>query len=253
MPEMTPAQARQCAGFLKSLRRTGNVNLAAEAAGVHRNTLDKRRRRYPDFASEWDAAIAFAEAHLLEKGAVPPQGDAAITRGGEYSVRATRGRRMQVRRAKPGLLTPAGERLFLAHLAATANVRLSAAATGIGWNAIYARRRNSPSFEREMEAALAEGYDRLELALLANAIASLEPEGTDLAEWRDEADRMPEPLERMSPQAALLLLGYRARTSSRAARHTGSRLPCATREETDRALVTAIARMKKQMARDGEG
>jgi hypothetical protein len=32
-----------------------------------------------------------------------------------------RGRRMQVRRAAPGLLTPTGERTFLAHLAATAH------------------------------------------------------------------------------------------------------------------------------------
>lgn len=252
MPEMKPAQARQCAAFLKALRRTGNVSLAAEEAGVHRNTFAKRRRRWPDFASEWDAAVGFAEAHLLAKGAVPPQGDAAVTRGGEYSVRATRGRRMQVRRAKPGLLTPAGERLFLAHLAATANVRLSAAATGIGWNAIYARRRNSASFAREMEAALAEGYDRLELALLANAIASLEPDGTDLAEWRDAADAMPGPLERMSPQTAVQLLGYRRPNIVEGRRHSGFRLPMATEEETNRALATGIARMRKQMARDGE-
>jgi hypothetical protein len=249
MPEMTEAQARQCAAFLKALRRAGNVSLSAEEAGVHRNTFDKRRRRWPDFASEWDAAVSFAVAHLLEAGAVAPRGDAAVTKGGEYSVRATRGRRMQVRRAKPGLLTPAGERTFLAHLAATANVRLSAAATGIGWNAIYARRVKSAGFAREMEAALAEGYQRLEFALLGNALASLEADGTDLTEWREESDALPDPLERMSPREALLLFGYRRASIVEGRPHASTKLRATEAELTD-ALIKGMAEAKRWSARE---
>ncbi|WP_066800700.1 hypothetical protein [Sphingomonas soli] len=248
MPEMTKPQARSCAAFLKSLRRTGNVSMAAQEAGTHRQTLQRWRARFPDFASEWDAAIAFAEARLMEAGEVRADGEGAVTKGGEYCVRATRGRRIQVRRAKPGLLTPAGERTFLAHLAATANVRLSAAATGIGWNAIYARRRNAPGFAEQMDAALAEGYERLEMALVANAIASLDPAGRD--GWRADAGEMPEPLERMSLDNALLLLSYRrpAIIEGRHHAHAGPRY--ATREETDAALTKALDAVERRMARD---
>ncbi|HEX8301910.1 hypothetical protein [Sphingomonas sp.] len=250
MPEMTDTQARQCAAFLKALRRTGNVSLSAQETGIHRNTFDKRRRRHPDFATEWDAAIAFAEAHLIDRGAAPPRSDAAITSGGEYSVRATRGRRMQVRRAKPGLLTPAGERMFLAHLAATANVRLSAAATGIGWNAIYARRRNSAAFARAMELALVEGYERLEGALLANAIASLEADGTDLAIWRDETAELPEPMERMSVSDALQLLGYRRPNIVEGKAHEGFKVERSSLADAEAALHKALDQAQARRRRD---
>ena len=243
-------RARQSERFLKALRRTGNVSLAAEEAGIGRKAIDKRRRRNPDFAAEWAAALAFAEAHLAAGGATAPGGEANVTRGGEYTVRATRGRTIQVRRAPKGLLTAAGERTFLAHLGSTANVRLSAAATGIGWNAIYARRRRSAQFAREMDAALEEGYERLELALLAHAIESIAPDGTDLAEWREQAGELPEPLTRMSVHDALMLLAYRRPNLAEGRRHTGFPLPRATREEAERALLRQLRRVEKRLARD---
>lgn len=252
MPQMPRAQALQCAAFLKALRRTGNVTLAAEQAGANRNTLASRRKRYPDFAQQWDAALAFAQARLGGGGGttVPAgEGEAAITRGGEFTVQRGKNRAIQVRRANPGRLTAAGERAFLATLAATANVRLAAAATGIGWSAIYHRRKTRAIFEREMKAALAEGYDRIELALLENAIQSLEPDGTDLAEWRDQAGAQPEPLARMTFAQALILLGHHRKTV-RFGRLHQSEKP-ATREETNAVLHRAIRAAEKRMARDG--
>ena len=245
-------RARQSAAFLKALRKTGNVTMAAEAAGVTRKTMDKRRARNPDLASEWDAAVAYSQAHLVAGGPAVPEGDGDLTRGGEYMVRATRGRGIQVRRAGKGLLTAAGERTFLAHLAATANVRLAAAATGIGWNAIYARRQRSPSFAREMEAALVQGYERLELALLANAIESLEADGTDPGAWREASDALPGPLEQMRVRDALMLLGFRRRNIVEGRPHPGLRGRLATEEETDRALEKVLRRIELRMARDGE-
>lgn len=239
--------------FLKALRRTANVTLAAEAAGQTRKTFQKRRARNPDFAAEWDAALSFAQAQLAAgKGATPPAGDAAITVGGEYSVRATRGRRLQVRRAPKGLLTVEGERRFLAHLAATANVRLSAEATGVGWNAIYARRARCPDFARAMEKALREGYERLELALLDNALRSLRPDGEALEDWEAQLDET-DPLTRMTPQEALLLLGYRRPEIVEGRRHTGFPLPRASREEAEARLTWELDRLERRLKRDGGG
>lgn len=242
---------RENVRFLKALRRTANVTLAAEEAGQTRKTFQKRRARDPDFAAQWDAALSFAQAQLAGgSGATPPAGDAAITAGGEYSVRATRGRRLQVRRAPKGLLTVAGERRFLAHLAATANVRLSAAATGIGWNAIYARRQRSAEFARAMAAALDEGYQRLELALLDNAIRSLRPDGEALEAWETQLDET-DPLTRMTPQEALLLLGYRRPEIVEGHAHAGFPVPRATREEAEARLNRELDKMERRLKRDG--
>lgn len=235
--------------FLKALRRTANVTLAAEEVGQTRKTFQKRRARNPDFAAEWDAALAFAQAQLAAgHGATPPAGDTAITAGGEYSVRATRGRRLQVRRAPKGLLTVEGERRFLAHLAATANVRLSAEATGIGWSAIYARRARVPDFARAMEAALREGYERLELALLDNALRSLRPDGEALDEWEAQLDET-DPLTRMTPREALLLLGYRRPEIVEGRRHAGFPLPRASREEAEARLSRELDRVERRLRR----
>lgn len=237
--------------FLKALRRTANVTLAAEAAGQTRKTFQKRRARNPDFASQWDAALTFAQAQLAAGApAATPAGEAARTAGGEYSVRASRGRMIQVRRAPKGVLTTEGERRFLAHLAATANVRLSAEATGIGWNAIYARRRRSAAFAREMEAALAEGYERLELALLDNALRAVDPDGEALADWRDTVDET-EPLTLMTPREALLLLGYRRPEIVEGRPHAGFAVPRATREEAEAWLTRELDRMERRLKRDG--
>lgn len=237
--------------FLKALRRTANVTLAAEEAGQTRKTFQKRRARNPDFAAHWDAALSFAQAQLAANACTAtPEGEAARTGGGEYSVRASRGRAVQVRRAPKGVLTTEGERRFLAHLAATANVRLSAEATGIGWNAIYARRRRSAAFARAMKAALAEGYERLELALLDNALRSLDPSGEDLGDWRETVDET-NPLTRMTPHEALLLLGYRRPEIVEGRPHTGFPLPRASREEAEARLSRELDRVERRLQRDG--
>ncbi len=244
-------RTRENQRFLKALRRTANVTLAAEAAGQTRKTFQKRRARNPDFASQWDAALAYAQAQLATGAPSPtPEGEAARTGGGEYSVRASRGRMVQVRRAPKGVLTTEGERRFLAHLAATANVRLSAEATGIGWNAIYARRRRSAAFARAMEAALAEGYERLELALLDNALRSLDPTGEDLGAWCETVDET-DPLTLMTPREALLLLGYRRPEIVEGRPHTGFGVQRVSREEALARLSRELDRVERRLRRDG--
>ena len=59
---------------------------------------------------------------------------------------------------------------FLEHLAATANVRASVRAVGMSEAGAYKLRRRMPEFHAAWKAALAEGYERVELLLLERAL-----------------------------------------------------------------------------------
>lgn len=63
-------------------------------------------------------------------------------------------------------------RIFLDHLAGTANVSGSARLAGVSGGAMYSQRRRSAEFRAEWALALAEGYARLETNLLAEALQS---------------------------------------------------------------------------------
>ena len=208
----TRAQALQNAAFLKALRETGNVHEAARRLGVHRSTYTKRRAGNPAFAADWDAALAIAQANLLNP---PRHGEVAsrsgVAAGGPQGRRQTNGTtpeprvvrtssgRLQLRRHQPGRLTRAAEQAFLSALSATANVRLSAAAAGFSHSAFYHRRRTSPAFAREMHLALQMGYDRVELAL----IESVSPAAHADDAWRHND---PPPIPSMTADQALQLL-----------------------------------------------
>jgi hypothetical protein len=62
---------------------------------------------------------------------------------------------------------PEWSKLFLAELAATSNVTASAKKAGIGTGTAYEARRTKPEFNRAWQQALCEGYDHLEMELLA--------------------------------------------------------------------------------------
>jgi len=205
---LTRAQATENAAFLRALERSGNVRLAAREAGIAYGTVQHRRRGHPAFAAEWDAALAVARARLAAVPAGPGDRPVAAggapagahrTRGGEAVVVRLRDGRCQVRRAQPGKLTRACEQAFLTALAATANVALSAKAAGAAEAAFYRRRRQNPGFAREMRAALAQGYERIEMAL---------HEGFLPAAHKDDAWRHndPPPIPPMSVNQALQLL-----------------------------------------------
>ena len=185
----TRRQVLQNTAFLAALRRTGNVRDAARTLGLHRAMLTKRRAAHPAFALEWDAALAVAHATLGQGG-----GDALEPR----IVRTSSGK-LQLRARRAGDLTPAAEQAFLTALAATANVRLSAAAAGFSHATFYSRARAHAGFAREMRLALAQGYDRLELALLAGSL----PEAHRDDHWRHNESP---PLPTMTPEQALQLL-----------------------------------------------
>ena len=66
------------------------------------------------------------------------------------------------------------EKRFLDHLAASCNVTTSAAATGFSTAAIYKRRRDDPGFADRWQAALEQGYARIEMALVRSAADTME-------------------------------------------------------------------------------
>ena len=206
---LTRAQQLENAAFLRALRRTGNIRLAARETGVKYGTIQHRRRAHPGFAQVWDATLALAQADFETQGgrAAPVAPRAAIidddrghrTRGGEAAVVRRRDGKLQLRSAQPGKLTRQCEQAFLAALSATANVRLSAAAAGASVAAFYRRRRKNPAFAREMRLALEMGYERLETALLE----SIAPASHADDAWRHND---PPPIPPMTADQALLLL-----------------------------------------------
>ncbi|WP_315760428.1 hypothetical protein [Sphingomonas sp. Y38-1Y] len=195
----TAEQAAQNRRFLTELAKGGNVRLAARAVGIADATMHRRRREHPVFATKWDAALVAAQARLNRQGphrpeAKPPSGRAARaarehrTQGGEPVIVSLANGKLQLRASQAGKLTRAAEQAFLLALAATCNVRLSAAAAGAAEAPFYRRRRCDPGFAREWEAAEKEGYERLEAAL----IEGFQPWDHEHAEWsHNERPAMP--------------------------------------------------------------
>jgi hypothetical protein len=173
--------AAENALFLEALRRTGNSSLAARETGLDRSTMRGRKRRSAVFAVQWEAAVAAAHAALrLGGGARPPEGPTEgpaplRTSGGEIVVGRTRGGRLQIRRSAPGRMTAEGENFFCRALAATANVRLAAAAAGFTHSAFYQKKGKRRGFDREWKISLEIGYDRLYWALDESFTAGLSP------------------------------------------------------------------------------
>jgi hypothetical protein len=66
---------------------------------------------------------------------------------------------------------PVAQRLFLGHLAQTANVSASARVAGVTTSPVYDLRKKSEEFCARCHAALCEGYARLEANLLAEALS----------------------------------------------------------------------------------
>ena len=225
---LTHAQLIQNAAFLEELRRTGNARLAASELGLNRSTFTKRRAKHAAFAAEWDATLAAAHAAFTLAGGTrmpepveapdltrlaltdAPAWRAALrTTGGEPTVIRTASGRLQLRLAPAGRMTRAAEQAFLAALAATANVRLAAAAAGFAHTSIYAKRKASPPFAAAMDQALKIGFDRLQSALHASTIAAEDQIGPDAA-WLDALDLNPIPPMTSAQAIQQLAMHWRA-------------------------------------------
>lgn len=109
---------------------------------------------------------------------------------------------LQVVRSTGKRWSDEAEALFLDSLAASCNVTASAQAAGFTPAALYKRRRGDPGFLERWEAALQQGYARLEALLVQRAIEALEGFAPD-----------PEtPLPQMTVQDARAILGHHRAT-----------------------------------------
>lgn len=70
--------------------------------------------------------------------------------------------------------TDEAEARFLDRLASSCNVTLSAEAAGFSKECIYRRRRQDPAFAERWQAALDQGYARIEMALVRRAADALD-------------------------------------------------------------------------------
>lgn len=95
--------------------------------------------------------------------------------------------------------TDEAEALFLDHLAASCNVRLSAEAAGFSKEALYRRRRVDPDFAQAWQTALEQGYVRLEMLLVEGATATASPPA-------DRAERALLPFPEMTVREAIVIL-----------------------------------------------
>jgi hypothetical protein len=148
--------------------------------------------------------MALAACHAAMKlggGPRAPEGksDALRTQGGEPTIVRLKSGRLQLRLAPPGRMTKAAEQAFFRALAASANVKLSAAAAGFSYGSFYYRKYTRPAFAREMRLPLKMAWERLECVLIATSL----PESWEDDEWRTSE---PAPIPPMTADQVIQLL-----------------------------------------------
>ncbi|MGB3754225.1 MAG: hypothetical protein WA954_10060 [Parerythrobacter sp.] len=171
------------------------VKRAADEAGTCNSNVFRFRARHADFAARWYQALASAPKTLpkkaLRKKRATARDDIQETRVGPWR--------------KP----------FIDNLAELSNVAAAARAAHIPVRTVYAERRNDPGFAKEWLAALAEGYDNLELELLGHL-------------------RDPTPERKLDVAAGLRLLAAHRETVARERAFRGASSPAETYASIDR-------------------
>ncbi|MEP7349262.1 MAG: hypothetical protein ABI668_04825 [Sphingorhabdus sp.] len=213
------ASAARTEAFFKALAETGNQTISAERARVSRGWVSLHRSNDPEFKARMEAAVAGARERLSGASAVKTSAKWAAIDGEELVVRGSNGRRAQVSRARLKQWTARGEARFLSVLSATCNVKLACRAVALSVPSAYMHRERWPDFGRRWDEAVEEGYLALEMGMLENAMASIDPDGPH------EVDRETAiPMEPMTPQQGLALLHMNKHSAFRHwARRTGVR------------------------------
>lgn len=150
----------------------------------------------------------------------------------------------QRRKPRAADFTPAKRQRFLDALAMTCNVRHAAAHAGVDASTVYFHRNRDETFAEQWRAALAVGYDQLEALVLEHGGAGIALEPPDPA--RAEAQGMA-PAFDFDKAIKALQQHRRAREGGRYVRSAARQR--ATREETNAALMKAIAAAGRRLAR----
>lgn len=129
------AQPRWVAPFLAALREGHSVAAATRIAKTNSSAPYDRRQHDAAFREAWGAIAPSDGRFAAHRAPRRARGAAKLDR-------------------------------FIEELAATSNIAAAAAATGLHTAAVYKLRRSDPEFARRWFAALAEGYDNLEMEVL---------------------------------------------------------------------------------------
>ena len=186
--------------FLDWLRRGASHEEAARAAGFNRASFFRLRKRDPGFAALWEAAVEqSAGCRFVNPGV---------------------GRRLQLRRNRSLRFTDARRQLFLEHFAGTCNLTDAAAAARISEGTIFATRARDPEFAADFQAALEQGYARLEADVLRRRVEAQQRLRTiaPAGEPEPEFERALKLLQRWERRDGTL--GPRTRTPGRGRRWT---------------------------------
>ena len=207
------------AAFLKALRETGNQTIAAERAKVSRSWVQLHRSTDPGFDEAVRDAIKEAKAFLSsapdQVRSTKPPSSWRFAHGEELVVRGSRGRRVQVARARLHQWTPRVEARFLALLAQSCNLRLSLQAVGFSAASLHEHRKRWPEFDARCEDALDRGYWRLEGGVVTAGLLGLNPR------LADDYDLSPPMVAPMSADDAIRLLRLHERRRWEGARGIG--------------------------------
>jgi hypothetical protein len=181
--------------FLRALGRTGNVRLAAEAAGVDHSTAYNHRKGDARFAGAW----AKVREKVKVKRAPPPRftrscsgadcsqqpaarpGDGRPEHspgnpGEDLIVRVSKKHGAQLVKVGKGRWGPKAEKAFLAELARTACTRRAAAACGFSTTALYKRKEKYPDFAARWDSVEERAKARIFGFLVSSTIATFDPE-----------------------------------------------------------------------------
>jgi len=233
--------AERRAQFLEHLRRTGNQGAAAKAVGMHRDNVDKRRKRDAEFAIACMAAEEEVSQRLA--GARDPfdgVGDAEFE-----TIRRGRKGRWQIVATRKGKWSKKVEDMFFDVLRTCGNVAASARAVGFSESLIWQRRRAWPGFRQRMEETLEEAEIVLEFraATCGNNVAPPEDEKAAVARQRPP----PPPFD---PEFALRFLKWREE-KRRGGGRRGRRPREPTIEEVRDEVLRRIAAIRRHRAANG--
>jgi hypothetical protein len=236
--------------FFTALAETGNQTISAERARVSRSWVTLHRSTDPAFKARMEACIAEARERLSRAGAVASSGKWANINGEKLVVRGSRGRRVQVSRARLKQWTAAEEARFLSVLSATCNVKLACREVGLSVASAHGHRQRWPEFSARWEEALEEGYWALQAAMLERATISLNPDHYDyLEDWTPAL-----PIEPMTPDQCLSLLrmnkdsAFRHWAQKRGLHGWGrNRNAQMSREEIDASILKRLSVLRKRI------
>jgi hypothetical protein len=140
--------------MLAALREGRRLEEVAAAYGVTLQAFYSARRRDPLFAAAWaDAHALSAEA---ERRAPPAEA------GGEIRIASNNRRLMQRRRMRHVRFDERRKGVFLAAFALSCDLLAAAAAAGVCERTVYYHLQRDRAFAEAFQAALEEGYRRLE-------------------------------------------------------------------------------------------